>query len=201
MIAFLSAPVVLVVSVVKCITHFYISKNDRPVSLSRLHRSPKSIANSTKLDFCVLNQITKNMPSISFNRTSFEIPKNIILADPEFRKTSTIDALIGVKLFYKLLCVVSLRNHPDAVLQKAHLGWIVAGEINSSSLKNNYQCHIITHSTPLDANLTKFWEMEEVPFTKSLSQENKLVNLILQLIRSVTLKVDMSFGCPLMKRK
>ena len=59
------------------------------------------------------------------------------------------------------------------MLQKTHLGWIVAGEINSSSLTKNYQCHILTHSTLMDANLTKFWEMEEVSFTKLLSQEEQ----------------------------
>ena len=115
------------------------------------------------------------MPSISINRSSFEIPKNITLADPEFYKPSEIDALIGIKLFFKLLCVgqISLKNHPEAVLQKTHLGWIVAGEINNSALKNNLQCHFLTHSTPSDANLTKFWEMEELPSKKLLSPEEQ----------------------------
>lgn len=91
-----------------------------------------------RLEFLVLNRVTKTMPSISINRTTLEIPQNINLADPEFYKPSDINILIGVKLFYKLLSVgqISLKNHPDAVLQKTQLGWIVAGEINNS-LSNN----------------------------------------------------------------
>ena len=128
-----------------------------------------------RLDFFVLNEISKSMPSIAIHRSSFEIPKNIILADPEFHKPSEIDALIGVKLFFKLLCVgqISLKNHPDAVLQKTHLGWIVAGEINSSLLRNNFQCHVLRSSAPICENLTKFWEMEEVPSKKLLSPEEQ----------------------------
>ena len=130
---------------------------------------------SKNIDFLVLNQISKSMPPISINRSSFEIPKNITLADPEFYKPSEIDVLIGIKLFFKLLCVgqISLKNHPEAVLQKTHLGWIVAGAINSSALQNNLQCHFLTQSTLSDANLTKFWEMEEVPSTKLLSPEEQ----------------------------
>ena len=64
------------------------------------------------------------MPSIQLNRAKLEIPKNIFLADPEFHKPAEVDLLIGVKLFYKLLCVghIELKNHPDAILQKAQLG-------------------------------------------------------------------------------
>ncbi|XP_033218228.1 uncharacterized protein LOC117173695 [Belonocnema kinseyi] len=130
---------------------------------------------SKNLEFLVLNRITKTMPSVEINRAALEIPKDIFLADPEFYKPSEIDALIGVKLFYKLLCVgqITLKNNPEAVLQKTQLGWIVAGEINSSLSKNHVQCSFVTHSTPLDSNLTKFWEIEEVPSIKLLSQEEQ----------------------------
>ena len=78
------------------------------------------------------------MPSLPLKRADFEIPKNIALADPEFHKPSDIDILLGVKLFYKLLCVgqIELKNCPDLVLQKTQLGWIVAGEINDPSPSN-----------------------------------------------------------------
>ena len=111
------------------------------------------------------------MPSIEIDRSNLEIPKYITLADPEFYKPSEIDLLIGVKLFYKLLCVgqISLEKHPNAVLQKTRFGWIVAGEINGFLLKRGVQCHFITHSN-LDANLTKFWEVEELPSIKLLSK-------------------------------
>ncbi|XP_076549204.1 uncharacterized protein LOC143306713 [Osmia lignaria lignaria] len=130
---------------------------------------------SKTLEFLVLNRITKPMPSIAVNQTNLDIPNNVVLADPKFYDPSQIEVLIGVKLFYKLLCVgqISLKNHPEAVLQKTQLGWIVAGEINGSSSRNAVQCHFTTHSTPLDATLTKFWELENIPSVKVLSQEEQ----------------------------
>lgn len=64
---------------------------------------------------------------------------------------------------------IALKNHPDIVLRKTHLGWIVAGEIKGCFLKNNVQCNVTTHSTALDVNLTKFWELEEILSAKILS--------------------------------
>ena len=115
------------------------------------------------------------MPSLPINRAAFEIPKNIFLADPEFYKPSEIDILIGVKLFYKLLCLgqIELKNHPDAVLQKTQLGRIVAREINGVSPSNSIQCHLTMHTTPLDANLAKIWEIEEVDTSKIPSAEER----------------------------
>lgn len=130
---------------------------------------------SKNLEFLVLNQITNQMPSIEIDRSTLEIPKNITLADPEFHKPSDIDILIGVKLFYKLLCVghIALKNHPDTILQKTQLGWIVTGEIDRVHSKNNVQCHAIIHLNPLEEKLTKFWEIEEIPTKKFLSVEAK----------------------------
>ncbi|XP_015437138.1 PREDICTED: uncharacterized protein LOC107192408, partial [Dufourea novaeangliae] len=115
------------------------------------------------------------MPSISVNQTNLDIPNNIVLADPKFYNPSEIEVLISVKLFYKPLCVgqISVKNHPEIVLQKTQRGWIVAGEIKGSSSGNAIQCHFTTHSTPLDANLTKFWELEDIPSVKILSQEEQ----------------------------
>ena len=55
-----------------------------------------------------------------------------------------------------------------------HLGWVVAGEINSLiSPLRNIHCYLAMHSTSLDSNLAKFWEIEEVPSVKQLSAEEK----------------------------
>ncbi|CAK9809183.1 hypothetical protein ANTQUA_LOCUS5922, partial [Anthophora quadrimaculata] len=134
---------------------------------------------SKNLEFLVLNRITRARPSVTINRTKFEIPQNITLADPEFHKSSEINILIGVNIFYKLLAVgqISLKNLSDVVLQKTQLGWVVAGEINRYPLKNEIQCCFITRSTLLDASLTRFWEIEEIPAKKVLSHEEQACEL------------------------
>ncbi|CAD6221707.1 GSCOCG00011626001-RA-CDS [Cotesia congregata] len=116
------------------------------------------------------------MPSITINQSSLDIPKNIKLADPDFFKSSKVDALIGVKLFYELLVVgqISLKNHPNAILQKTQLGWVVAGEIGAHSQPSLVSCHFSIHSDPPDVSLTRFWEIEELSSNTILSPEEKV---------------------------
>jgi len=130
---------------------------------------------SKQVEFLIVPSITKVMPSSFIDIIPLDIPRNIVLADPEFNIPRPIDILIGVKLFYKLLCVgqIRLENQPNAILQKTQLGWIIAGEIDGNVCrKNSLQCHIATHSNLLEENIKKFWEIEEVPFcNKVYSQE------------------------------
>lgn len=78
------------------------------------------------LEFLVVPQISKAMPSTPIDPLQLELPKNIVLADPDFCEPLPVDALLGVDLFYKLLSVgqIKLKNHPDVILQKTQLGWV-----------------------------------------------------------------------------
>ncbi|KAF2900216.1 hypothetical protein ILUMI_05968 [Ignelater luminosus] len=57
------------------------------------------------LNCLVVTEITENLPLVSLNLSSVEIPKNLRLADPEFYSSSHMDLLIGAGLFLQLLCV------------------------------------------------------------------------------------------------
>ena len=117
----------------------------KSVALDICHRN---VNNYSNLNFLVVSNIIKTMSYTFINRNTFEIPKNIILADPEFHKPSTVDLFIGAILFYKLLCAgqTQLKNHPKAVLQKTQFGWIISGEINDKiSYISSIHCHLVTH--------------------------------------------------------
>ena len=70
-----------------------------------------------KLTFLLVSEISSQLPVIYIDRKTVKIPANITLSDPEFHRPSEVDALLGVKLFYKLLCVgqKKIKGH-DAVL-------------------------------------------------------------------------------------
>ncbi|XP_053597353.1 uncharacterized protein LOC128668428 [Microplitis demolitor] len=142
----------------------------RAIIKSRFNKFSKNI------EFLIIPQISKAMPSAPIDLTGLEIPKNIVLADPEFCKPSSVDALIGVNLFYKLLSVgqIKLKYQPEAILQKTQLGWVVAGGLNSSFKKPNLSCHLIFNNQVNDTNLTRFWEIEELSAAKVLSPEEQL---------------------------
>lgn len=78
------------------------------------------------------------------------IPQHIQLADPEFFKPKEIDALLGVEIFYDLLCVGQIDIvGQKAKLQKTKLGWIISGKILSDNSKNNSKnaCFYKLHKT------------------------------------------------------
>ncbi|CAK9799145.1 hypothetical protein ANTPLA_LOCUS1910 [Anthophora plagiata] len=126
-----------------------------------------------RITLLVIPTITGRLPSRQVDRTKVSIPSNIQLADPEFYKPAPVDALLGEYLFYKLLSIGQIRlPNSKSVLQKTRLGWIVSGEIScDSTVKNKTRCHLAKQE--LEAQITKFWELEECSVQRHLSAEEK----------------------------
>ena len=123
------------------------------------------------LEFLVVPKICDHLPNQLINRKLLNIPKNIQLADPGFYKPDTIDALIGVEVFYDLLCVgqIEIAGY-RAKLQKTKLGWIIAGKFDNNENKiKSSKCMFVQDN--LHKFMTKFWEIEEIGEKKFLSEE------------------------------
>lgn len=127
------------------------------------------------LECLTLDKISERIPLISLTRECIQIPKNIKLADPEFHVSKNIDMLLGVELFYKLLCVGQIKlgkNQP--YLQKTLLGWLVSGRAPmNSSVQATSICNISTLSD-LNENIQKFWELENMHNAQIYSSEEML---------------------------
>lgn len=108
----------------------------------------------------VLPKISDKVPSHTFNISSWNIPPNINLADPDFNVPNEIDLLIGASLFWDLLTDGRIRlgkNSPG--LQNTHLGWVISGTIPIPTLKSH--CNLAKTISIEDEQLKKFWELEE----------------------------------------
>ncbi|XP_051156766.1 uncharacterized protein LOC127278879 [Leptopilina boulardi] len=125
---------------------------------------------STNLTFLISQSINEYTPSESINRTALKFPPNIRLADPEFHIPGSIDILIGAEIFLKLLCVgqISLVNN-SVTLQKTHLGWILGGKIPGLEISKAVTCNLSLNL--LHNQISKFWEIENVPNENVLSNE------------------------------
>lgn len=133
---------------------------------------------STQSNYCkslkclTLPAIADLIPSEIFPRDTIKIPANIKLADPEFHLPRPIDLLIGSGATLSLFSFgqVNLsRNGHDLYLQKTQLGWVVAG----SSARQNSIKPVSCCLTNLEAQLTKFWTIEEITTDKPLSEEDR----------------------------
>lgn len=131
------------------------------------------------LSFLVLPVITTNLPVNTFSKETLNYPQDLRLADDKFNIPKQIDVLLGAEIFYELLETNRIYlGKRKPVLFETKLGWIFTGTVdinysNSQKFKNQSLCHLNQEllNNTLDESLTKFWEIEELPKTKYLSQE------------------------------
>lgn len=134
-----------------------------------LHIKSMKNAFSTEISCFVIPHISDNIPGEKVNIANLEIPSNLSLADPTYFQPGSIDMLLGASLFYKLLCVGQISlGHQLPTLQKTRFGWVISGSVNTTfPSQGTTMCHFAkTSHSDVQAQLAKFWELEEA-FTNS----------------------------------
>lgn len=126
------------------------------------------------LSCLVLPNITENLPSFSLDKAILNLPHNIVLADPNFHRSTPIDLLIGAKIFWELISVGQIKlGNGQPIIQKTKLGWILSGPVHFKCWKKQKttNCNLSNDDTTLSEQLSKFWEVENCPNTTFLSDE------------------------------
>lgn len=57
------------------------------------------------MEFLVMSKITGGLPSRSVEISNWNIPKNIVMADPWFNVKNKIDMLLGSQMFFRMMSV------------------------------------------------------------------------------------------------
>ncbi|XP_072392236.1 uncharacterized protein [Diabrotica undecimpunctata] len=128
---------------------------------------------SRKISCLVLPKITGNLPYRHINRSQLNIPTNLLLADQNFEKPGPVDLLIGADTFWDILSVGQIKlGRGLPIIQKTTLGWIISGPIPTKIQHHSPQNCYFSSTSQLDVQLTKFWELEECPKTKFVSEED-----------------------------
>lgn len=135
----------------------------------------KSRVTSFKLSCCclVVPNICGYIPAVNIDKDAFKVPTNIPLADPRFYESAKIDILLGSDCFWQILDreQISLGKHLPCI-QNTKFGWTVAGPYAISSTYDQIQCNFSKVSNEdLLQQLARFWEVEQGPSKKSLSEE------------------------------
>lgn len=127
----------------------------------------------------VTRTITDYQPQHDFNKSAFQIPANVILADPNFHKSQRIDLLIGAGLFFDLICTGQIRiSDSKLILQETKLGWTVSGGISHSNIKRSSLVSLTKAPTQqiqdssLEDLVKRFWEIENYASSASSSEED-----------------------------
>ncbi|XP_065079415.1 uncharacterized protein LOC135702313 [Ochlerotatus camptorhynchus] len=108
---------------------------------------------------------------------SWNIPKEIILADPTFNESGAVDLIIGAEVYLELMIAERQIKLGDTgpTLQNTLLGWIVSGgspEV-STSLTTVSSCA----TENIEEGLARFFELESCRTTSTLSLEESACEL------------------------
>lgn len=157
-----------------------IKQEKANLELFGIGNKTSSIKGKCKLEICAIDESLREtitcyiLPVITHilhhPNTSIKVPSGITLADPNFAKAGPIDVLIGADLFWHLLCPDQIRlckNGP--ILQNTRLGWIICGS-SGAPREGRTSCNV-SANRELHKLISKFWEIEEVPDTPHLSEE------------------------------
>jgi hypothetical protein len=82
----------------------------------------------TTLDCAILSNITGTTPTTKLDTSSWNLPKDLRLADEQFDQPGNIDLLIGADIFYDILrSGRHTRPGNFPVIQETVLGWTISG--------------------------------------------------------------------------
>ena len=136
----------------------------------------------TDVKCLLVPQITSNLPPVDIDISTWHLPTELAYADPDFYMSKPIDILLGANLFYSLLLPGRLSPGRELpYLQNTSLGWVLAGSTppNSSLAAGSQMTRraYCATSAPvtneqLDNQLRRFWEVEDISHSSSLSHNN-----------------------------
>ncbi|XP_050494476.1 uncharacterized protein LOC126875568 [Bombus huntii] len=123
--------------------------------------------------FLIIPTISTSIPDQPVDRSTIQIPRNLRLADPRFHRPAPIDVLLSAGPTLASLCVgqldISQANGTDLRLQKTRFGWVIGGSTVSQPPAHAFHAS----TTALQADLARFWEIDEGPPTAHISEAER----------------------------
>lgn len=124
------------------------------------------------IDAYILPKISSCRPSQNF-KLQHVLEDSIILADPNFNCKSNIDLLLGDGIDTEIKKQGFLKSrHENICFQETSLGWVISGSVPQSYCFNTI-CEPRADIEALDCSIRRFWEVEELPNIRQLTEEER----------------------------
>ncbi len=120
----------------------------------------------------IMSTVTDHLPRRTLRSKNWNHLQGLVLADPQWFQGSEIDILVGSDYYNFAIEEGFIRGPlyaPSA--QKTIFGWVLSGAV-AVEPKSNIQFHHST--TDLELIVKKFWEVEEPPKVRILTNHEKL---------------------------
>ncbi|XP_046808394.1 uncharacterized protein LOC111688723 [Lucilia cuprina] len=134
--------------------------------------SPLEKLFKTSTDAFVVNKLTGDLPYYELSSIMSTKFSDLPLADSYSAKTSNVELLIGCDVYPKILRDgIRWDYNRSLVAQRTIFGWIISGKLQSPTPILNSVSSYMNH-IDLNAQLTKFWKLEEVHEKPAQSNED-----------------------------
>lgn len=131
---------------------------------NRINIAVKSRINgfSTNMEAYILPKLTDYQPTSLVDTSTWAIPNNIQLADPNFHRPQRVDMLIGAEHYYEIMSIGQIKLGKQLpTLQNTVFGWVVAGKVGALSTPSLHCGILTTDEESLDEKVERFWKLEE----------------------------------------
>ncbi|XP_055615223.1 uncharacterized protein LOC129761523 [Toxorhynchites rutilus septentrionalis] len=109
----------------------------------------------------ILKKITRELPVNHVDSSTWNIPSEVILADPKFYAPGPIDLLLGMELYFDLLLEGLIKLGPEKpVLQNTVFGWVASGKIGAHHPRTQHKLAHVCSAESVDDPISRFWEIE-----------------------------------------
>ncbi|XP_073821300.1 uncharacterized protein [Musca autumnalis] len=135
--------------------------------------SLKNTSFSLDLEAFVVPQISGDIPTQPLDKISVEDLPDLDFADPKFFQSGPVDVLLGANIYPIILLNGVKKNILGSLLaQETVFGWILTGP--ATKLVNT-RVISVSHCTKVEVQnqLSRFWEIEEVPKVPVVSFEDQ----------------------------
>lgn len=119
----------------------------------------------------VLPKLTNSLPRS--NLQQLQELDNVLLADPTYNKKGPIDIILGAQEYSKILLQGFKRLQGGIIAQETELGWILSGLYPQDTNGGIKVLSMMTRTDDIQ-QLTKFWELEEIPRHYALTKDDEL---------------------------
>ncbi|KAH9630335.1 hypothetical protein HF086_004468 [Spodoptera exigua] len=127
----------------------------------------------------VIKKICGDQPIAQLNTSGWSHIKSLTLADPGFDIPGPIDLLLAADVFVESILNQRIKggyNQPTAF--NSIYGWLLLGKTSLSSTSLLQQSAIPSSDNDLNSIVQRFWEIDSLPSSSSLSPEESLCEQI-----------------------
>lgn len=136
--------------------------------------SPRSPCMRIETNALILPRLTGNLPTCPIDNSIVDALPNLELADKNFFRSDQVDILIGSDLYPQVILSGVKRNILGSLLaQETVFGWILTGPTPTNDSSTETQVVAYFNEVSLESQLSRFWELEEVPKERYLTPEEK----------------------------